>query len=71
METALLERADSVARESGQNRLTLDVLGSNTCAIRLHERLRYTAVGPERGFWVGLLTGSNEVLSMEKALGQT
>lgn len=66
--TALLERAEAVARDFRKTRLTLDVLGDNTGAIRLYQRMDYTAVRRERGFFVRLLTGSDEVLSMEKAL---
>ena len=66
--TALMERAEERARGMGKRRMTLQVIGENTGAIRLYERLGYRTVRTQGGFLVRLAAQTSEVRTMEKLL---
>ncbi len=66
--TALMVRAEERAREMGKHKMTLQVIGENTGAIRLYERLGYRTVRTLNGFLVRLAAGTSEVRTMEKSL---
>lgn len=67
--TALMLKAEEKARSLGKLNMSLHVLGDNTGAIRLYQRLGYTITQTERGFLVRLAVGSDEVHKMKKPLG--
>ena len=64
----LMQAAEDRARDEGYLVLVLGVLGVNTGAIRLYERLGYRITKTTRGFWVWLATASDDVHRMEKPL---
>ncbi len=66
--TKLLSQAEDKARELGKTKMKLSVIGENTGAIRLYERVGYTTYRTEKGIWVRLVIKSEEALDMEKAL---
>lgn len=66
--TALMERAEQCARDAGKCRMTLQVIGENTGAIRLYKRLGYRTVGAQSGFLVRMAARTSQVLTMEKSL---
>ena len=67
--TALMLKAEEKARSRGKLNMSLQVLGDNTGAIRLYQRLGYTITRTERGFLVRLAVGSDEIHTMKKPLG--
>ena len=64
----LMQAAEDQARGEGYPLLVLGVLGINTGAVRLYERLGYRITKTTRGFWVWLATASDDVHRMEKPL---
>ena len=64
----LMQAAEDRARDEGYPLLVLGVLGINTGAIRLYQRLGYRITKTTRGFWVWLATASDDVHRMEKPL---
>ena len=67
--TALMLKAEEKARSLGKRNMSLQVLGDNTGAIRLYQRLGYTITRTERGFLVRLAVGSDEIHTMKKPVG--
>ena len=66
--TALMERAEAGARDMGKSKMTLQVIGENSGAIRLYERLGYRTVRTQGGLLVRLAARTSEVRTMEKSL---
>lgn len=66
--TALMREAERKARRMGKRFMSLGVIGENTGAIRLYERLGYKITRTERGFIIRLIVGCDEVHRMEKPL---
>lgn len=66
--TALMREAERKAISMGKRFMSLSVIGENTGAIRLYERLGYKTTRTERGFIVRLIVGCDEVHRMEKPL---
>ena len=66
--TSLMLKAEEKARSLGKTNMSLHVVGENTGAIRLYQRLGYTITRTERGFMVRLAIGSDEIHTMEKSL---
>ena len=64
--TALMRRAEKMARSMGKRTMSLGVIGENDGAIRLYERLGYRTTRSWRGFLIRLASGSEEVRRMEK-----
>ena len=69
--TALLEKAEERTKSMGKRTMSLGVVGENTGAIRLYERLGYRRTHTWDGYLVRLATGSAEVHRMEKRVGDT
>ncbi len=69
--TSLMQRAEQKAISMGKRRMALSVVGENSGAIRLYERLGYRKTKTMRGFFVRLATGSTEAHRMEKPLTVT
>lgn len=66
--TKLLARAEVMAREFEKARMKLSVVGENTGAIRLYERVGYATYRTETGLCVRLVIRSDKALDMEKVL---
>lgn len=66
--TMLMNAAEDLARASGKDLMSLDVIGQNDAARRLYERLGYRVVASRRGFMFRWVTGDNAVHHMEKVL---
>ena len=66
--TSLMLKAEEKARSLGKRNMSLHVVGENTGAVRLYQRLGYTITRTERGFMVRLAVGSDEIHTMEKPL---
>ena len=66
--TALMRRAERMARSMGKRTMSLGVIGENDGAIRLYERLGYRTTRTWRGFLIRLAAGSSEVRRMEKPI---
>ena len=67
--TALMRAAETSAERMGKRVMSLGVIGENTGAIRLYERLGYEVTRTWRGLLPRLATGgSGEVHRMEKRL---
>ena len=64
--TALMRRAETIARSMDKRKMSLGVIGENDGAIRLYERLGYRTTRTWRGFLIRLAAGSEEVRRMEK-----
>lgn len=69
--TKLLARAEVMAREFEKTKMKLSVVGENTAAIRLYERVGYTTYRTETGLCLRLVIKSEKSLDMEKVLAES
>ena len=67
--SALMLKAEEVAKSRGKLKTSLHVISKNTGAIRLYERLGYKTTLTKQGFLVRLALKSEAVHRMEKPLG--
>lgn len=68
MARALLEEAESLARESGKETIGLHVSGRNLPALKLYESYGYEEKSRQQSLLTGYFLGVREWLYLQRAL---